>query len=169
MPLYSCTLRFDCAAPAGLFQRATFWRLPRQERRGVDAVGDGEKGSSSTLVHRAVTERRSHARYPIELDVRYIGSWTQRIPHEGSGKTRDFSSGGIFFSANQPLPKGHRVKLFINWPIPLNGTCPLQLVITGQIVRSSRDGVAVTILNHEFRTRGRYAGAPASIASNHNP
>ena len=119
--------------------------------------------------NRAVTERRSHARYAIELDVRYNGSWKQRIPREGSGKTRDFSSGGIFFSTNQPLPKGHRVKLFINWPIPLDGTCPLQLVITGLIVRSSRDGVAVTILNHEFRTRRRYAGAPASIASDHNP
>ena len=119
--------------------------------------------------NRAVTERRSHVRYSIELDVRYNGSCEQRVPHEGSGRTRDFSSGGIFFSTNQPLPPGNCVNLFIDWPIPLDGTCPLQLVITGKIVRSSRDGVAVKILHHEFRTRRRYAAAPASIASDHNP
>jgi hypothetical protein len=124
---------------------------------------------SVALANRAATERRSHARYPIELDVRYNGSWKQGVPHEGSGKTRDFSSGGIFFSTNQPLPKGSRVELFINWPIMLEGTCLLQLVITGKIVRSSRDGVAVTILNYKFRTRRRYAAAPASIVSDHSP
>ena len=128
---------------------------------------------SVALANRAAPERRSHARYPIELDVRYNGSWKQGVPHEGSGKTRDFSSGGIFFSTNQRLPKrlpkGCRVELFINWPILLEGTCLLQLVITGKIVRSFRDGVAVTILNHKFRTRRRYAGAPASIVSDHSP
>ena len=124
---------------------------------------------SVALANRADTERRSHARYPIELDLRYSGSWPQGVPYEGSGKTHNFSAGGIFFSTNQPLPKGRRIELFINWPILLEGTCLLQLVITGKIVRSSRDGVAVTILNHKFRTRRRYAAAPASIVSDHSP
>ena len=123
---------------------------------------------SLALANRAAIERRSHVRYPIELDVRYNGSWKKGVPHEGSGKTRDFSSGGIFFSTNQPLPKGRHVELFINWPILLEGTCPLQLVITARIVRSSRGGVAVTILNHNFRTRRTYAAAPASIVSDHS-
>jgi hypothetical protein len=125
--------------------------------------------SSVGLANRAATERRSHARYLMDLDVRYNGSWKQGVPHEGSGKTRDFSSGGIFFSTNQRLPKGRRVELFINWPILLEGTCLLQLVITGKIVRSSRGGVAVTILNHKFRTRRTYAAAPASSVSDHSP
>jgi hypothetical protein len=123
---------------------------------------------SVALANRAVIERRSHARYPIELDVRYNGSWKKGVPHEGSGKARDLSSGGIFFSTNQRLPKGRHVELFINWPILLEGTCLLQLVITGKILRSSRDGVAVTILNHKFRTRRRYSAAPASIVSDHS-
>ena len=117
----------------------------------------------------AVTERRSHVRYPIELDVRYNGSWKQRAPHKGSGKTRDLSSGGIFFSTNQLLPEGYRVKLFINCPMALEGAWSLQLAITGEIVRSSRQGVAVKILHREFRARRRYAAAPANIASDHNP
>jgi hypothetical protein len=124
---------------------------------------------SVALANRGATERRSHVRYPIELDVRYNCSWEQGVSDEGSGKTRDFSSGGIFLSTNQPLPKGCHVELFINWPLLLEGTCLLQLAITGKIVRSSRDGVAVRILNYKFRTRRRYAAAPARIVSDYSP
>jgi len=100
-------------------------------------------------------DRRSHPRYPIELDLRYRPlryGWAAR--KEGFGKTRDLSTGSVFFRADQPLPKGLPVELSMDWPVRLDGVCALQLWITGKVVRSCGPETAVKIIHHEFRTCG---------------
>ena len=100
-------------------------------------------------------ERRARLRYAVELDLRYKVTWRQQVLHEGSGKTYDFSRSGIFFSSYQALPKGLPVELLIDWPMLLDGVCPLQLRISGKVLRSSEAGTAVKIMRHEFCTRSR--------------
>jgi hypothetical protein len=105
-------------------------------------------------------ERRVRLRYAVELDLRYKLTWRHQVLHEGSGKTCDFSRNGVFFRADQDLPKGLSVELSIDWPMLLDGVCPLQLRIVGKVLRSSKAGTAVTIMRHQFCTRSRSAAAP---------
>jgi hypothetical protein len=100
-------------------------------------------------------ERRARLRYTVELDLRYKVTWRQQVLHEGSGKTCDFSRNGVFFRADQALPKGLAVELSIDWPMLLDGVCPLQLRISGKVLRSSEAGSAVKIMRHWFCTRSR--------------
>ena|ERR1700674_2252063 len=104
-------------------------------------------------------ERRARLRYAVELDLRYKLTWRQQVLHEGSGKTCDFSRSGIFFRADQALPKGLPVELSIDWPMLLDGVCPLQLRISARVLRSSKAGTAVKIMRHWFCTRSRYRAA----------
>jgi hypothetical protein len=99
-------------------------------------------------------DRRSHQRYPVELDLRYQMIHRRQVLSGGVGKTRDLSTKGVFFSAAQPLPKGLDVELSIDWPIRLGGLCPLQVKIAGKVLRSGVNGTAVLIRNYEFRTCG---------------
>jgi hypothetical protein len=48
---------------------------------------------------------------------------------------------------------GRMVELAVNWPARLGGTCPLQFIATGRVVRSEPDKAAVKIERYEFRTR----------------
>jgi len=99
-------------------------------------------------------ERRSHKRYPIELDLRYKLFNRARVMQEGLGRTCDLSTGGVLFRLDQSLPKGSRAELSVDWPLRLDGVCPLQVLISGQVVRSWAKAAVVRITHYEFRTRG---------------
>jgi hypothetical protein len=106
-------------------------------------------------------ERRGTSRFPLREDVRYkvVQSKTQKIT--GSGTTLNFGSGGILFTTEEILPVGRTVELSVNWPARLDGTCPLQFVATGRIVRAEPDRAAVRIERYEFRTRSVKIAATA--------
>jgi hypothetical protein len=72
-------------------------------------------------------------------------------------------SGGILFTTEDRLPVGRTVELSVNWPARLDGTCPLQFVATGRVVRSEDSRAAVRIDRYEFKTR-RVSGLAASAA-----
>jgi len=55
----------------------------------------------------------------------------------GAGRTLDVSSGGVLFDATRPLPVGMNVELSISWPALLHNVAPLQLVISGRIIRAN--------------------------------
>ena len=100
------------------------------------------------------TDRRSHRRYPVELDLRYKLIYGRRVLNGGLGKTRDISTKGVFFRADQALPRGRDIELSMDWPLRLGGLCPLQVKIAGKVLRSDESGTAVQIRHYEFRTRG---------------
>jgi hypothetical protein len=43
----------------------------------------------------------------------------------------------------------------MNWPVLLNESCPMKLMIYGCVIRSNEKGAAVAIERYEFRTQGR--------------
>jgi hypothetical protein len=100
-------------------------------------------------------ERRIKRRFQIDQEVRYKMLFGQRIAETGVGRTINISSGGVWFSTENMLTSGMPVELSMNWPVLLNDTCPMKLMIYGCVVRSNGKGAAVAIERYEFRTQGR--------------
>jgi len=71
----------------------------------------------------------------------------------GSGRTIDLSSSGLSFIADRPLPIGQNLVVSIDWPVPLDGSVKLQLIMSGIVVRTNGTVTALKIRRHEFRTR----------------
>jgi len=110
-------------------------------------------------------ERRSHQRYPIDLEIRCRALRSDIVV---LGKVCDISSGGVRFMSDCRqtvgnfsgiLAPGKKVELSIDWPILLDGTCRLQLRGQGRIVRSDEHGTAIEIEHHEFCTRKAQSAA----------
>jgi hypothetical protein len=101
----------------------------------------------------SASERRATSRFPFTEEVRYrvLNSRTGIIA--GSGKTLNMGSGGILFTTEQTLPLGRTVEVAVNWPARLDGTCPLQFVGIGRVVRAELNRAAVQIDRYEFKTR----------------
>ncbi|MGA2146290.1 MAG: hypothetical protein ABSH49_15150 [Bryobacteraceae bacterium] len=109
-------------------------------------------------------ERRMKRRFQIEQDVRYKMLYGQRIAETGSGRTLNISSGGVWFTTDSMLATGMPIELSMTWPVLLNDSCAMKLMIYGCVVRSNEKGAAVAIERYEFRTMGRAAQQPL----NHN-
>jgi len=97
-------------------------------------------------------ERRSDRRYDIGLDVRWKLIDRRRVLDSGIGKTLDVSSGGLLIETDRELPSGLNIELSIEWPVLLHNLVPLQLVVTGRVVRTREQRVGVRMVQHEFRT-----------------
>ncbi len=108
----------------------------------------------AATVTRRATERRLHHRYPISLKVDYRLLRKGQVDGFGSARTVDMASGGVLLDTQASLPPGSSIELFINWPMLLEGVCPLRLVMRGRIMRSDSRGVAIQTKQHEFRTAG---------------
>lgn len=110
-------------------------------------------------------DRRSDRRYGIHLDLRWKLIRRRRVLESGVGHTIDLSSGGILFDPGRQLPVGLNVELSISWPVLLRNTAPLQLIVSGRIVRGSHNRAAIAMTQHEFRTAGI---SPEQRAANNN-
>jgi len=88
-------------------------------------------------------ERRLKQRFPLEQDIRYKMLYGQRIAETGVGKTTNISSGGLWMTTESMLTSGMPVELSMTWPVLLNDTCPMKLMIYGCVVRSNEHGAAV--------------------------
>jgi len=109
-------------------------------------------------------ERRTKRRFQIEQEVRYKMLYGQRIAETGSGKTVNISSGGVWFTTEALLTSGMPIEVSMNWPVLLNDSCPMKLMIYGCVVRSNERGAAVAIERYEFRTQGRSIPVQPGIA-----
>ena len=110
----------------------------------------------------AMTDRRVTSRFPVQQELRYRLIQARTPAKMSLGKTLDISSGGILFTTTERLPTGRMVEIAMHWPARLHGTCPLQFVATGRVVRSDGSTAAVRIQRYEFRTRSANAQAAAS-------
>lgn len=99
-------------------------------------------------------DRRYDRRYEIALDVRWKLVRRRKVLDSGIGATIDISSGGILFEAGRHLPVGLNVELSISWPALLHNVAPMQLVVSGRIVRTHGSRTAIHMSQHEFRTAG---------------
>jgi len=103
---------------------------------------------------RIAGDRRQDRRYSLQLDCRWKLIRRRRVLDSGTGNTIDLSSGGLQFDAGRHLPEGLNVEVSINWPVLLHNVAPLQLVVSGRIVRARGRMIAVRSVQHEFRTIG---------------
>ena len=103
---------------------------------------------------RSERERRTKRRFQIDQEVKYKMLYGQRIAETGTGRTINISSGGVWFSTESMLTSGMPVELSMSWPVLLNDSCPMKLMIYGCVVRSNERGAAVAIERYEFRTQG---------------
>lgn len=110
-------------------------------------------------------ERRTKRRFQIEQEVRYKMLYGQRIAETGSGRTINISSGGVWFTTEAMLTSGMPIELSMSWPVLLNDSCPMKLMIYGCVVRSNDKGAAVAIERYEFRTQGRTMQPAAMTAA----
>jgi len=97
-------------------------------------------------------ERRRDKRYGMQLQLRWKLVRRRRLIDTGTGCTVNMSSGGIRFEAGRDMPAGLNVELAIAWPILLLNVAPMQLFITGRILRSGNGWAAIRTVTHEFRT-----------------
>jgi hypothetical protein len=74
--------------------------------------------------------------------------------------TCDLSTGGIGFRCRKPLPVGSHIEITVAWPAKYAETYPIDLVITGFVVRSDSGRTAVRMTSRKFRTDTVAATAP---------
>jgi hypothetical protein len=119
-------------------------------------------------------DRRCDRRYQIQLELRWKLIRRRKVLFSGEGRTVDLSSGGLLFDAGRPLPAGLNVEISAAWPVLLREQTPMQLSISGRIVRSHGNLTAIRMVQHEFRTAGsgidrnRNTPAPAFLVNKGN-
>ena len=113
-----------------------------------------ESYEDGTFNGKADRDRRIKRRFQIDQEVKYKMLYGQRIAETGVGRTMNVSSGGVWFSTENMLTSGMPVELSMTWPVLLNESCPMKLMIYGCVVRSNERGAAVAIERYEFRTQG---------------
>ena len=119
----------------------------RNEAAGLTKVQPLSRTSGST-------DRRTKARYNMELGVRFFP------PGMGArfcavGKTVNVSSGGLLIVSPCQVSERTELQLMLEWPSKLDGRIPLQLVVRGTVVRSEPTRFAVALRSHHFRTMKR--------------
>ena len=95
-------------------------------------------------------DRRLRVRYAIEQDVRYRVIQNRQCLGSGSGRTRNLSSCGVWFTTEQMLQAGQSVELTVDWPAP-DDLHPLKLMLYGTVMRAGEGGAALAIRRYQFR------------------
>ena len=108
-------------------------------------------------------ERRKKARFPLHREMRYKLLENDTIVASGMGQTIDMGSGGIAFQIDQPLTLGAFIELSISWPVLLEDSCPMRLIVFGRVVRSAGRRTACTVDKYEFRTQARAVRSIATV------
>ena len=96
-------------------------------------------------------DRRLRVRYVIEQNIRYRVIHDRECLGSGSGKTRNLSSCGVWFTTEQLLEAGQSVELTVDWPVPADDVHPLKLMLYGTIMRAGEGGAALAIRRYHFR------------------
>ena len=134
------------------------WNLTQQ---GVNARPNDSKsnGLAQPPLERQA-DRRCKDRFPIELEVRFFALDTEPRWY-ASGRTVNISSSGILLTSSRVPAEGTDVQLMMEWPAPLDGRVPLQLVAIGSVVRLDASGFAVACVSYQFRTMKKLMGQTA--------
>ena len=100
-------------------------------------------------------ERRSKARFPLRLGVRYhtLSGGPSLV---GVGRTVNMSSCGLLIATDEPIVRaGARMQLTVDWPFLLHGITPLQLIVSCRVTRCLPEEFAVKLDQYQFRTKKR--------------
>src|ERR1035438_4973014 len=100
-------------------------------------------------------ERRSKMRFPIHRDLGYKLLEHDVVIESGMGETIDMASGGMAFQIERSLKVGAFVELSISWPVLLDDSCAMRLIVFGRIVRAWGKRSACCVDRSEERRVGR--------------
>ena len=95
-------------------------------------------------------ERRKCTRYTLAFPIRYRVVPRNGPPLTGRGTTCDISSAGLSFLCREALPMGSHIEMVAQWPANADGRCPLDLKMTGFVVRSNQGSAAVRVTSHKL-------------------
>jgi len=107
------------------------------------------------LIKDLAVERRKKTRFPINREMRYKVLEGDTIVGFGTGTTLDMASGGMAFISEHQLTAGSFIELSVSWPVLLQDSCPMRLIVFGRVVRSAGRHTACTVNKYEFRTQAR--------------
>ena len=111
-----------------------------------------------------LSDRRDNRRYEIRLPLHYSVSQKGAMPRSGSGTTCDLSTGGLSFRCRRALPVGTHIEMSVEWPPRFGDIYPIDLVMTGFIVRSTGGRTAVRVSSRKFRVSAEAAVAYQATA-----
>jgi PilZ domain len=100
-------------------------------------------------------ERRTKKRFPIHRELRYKLLENDVVTETGIGETLDLASGGVAFQIDHPLKVGTYVELSISWPVLLDDSCAMRLIVSGRVVRIWGKRSACRVEKYDFRTQAR--------------
>jgi hypothetical protein len=100
-------------------------------------------------------ERRSKARFPLRLTVRYH-TVSGGPAQGGAGRTVNISSCGLLIATDEAMVRaGSRLQMTLDWPFLLHGVTPLQLVVSCRVTRCLEEEFAVKLDQYQFKTKKR--------------
>jgi hypothetical protein len=76
------------------------------------------------------------------------------VVYIGTGRTRNFSGEMLCFEVDQSTLRKGTMELRILWPVRLQNICQLELVVTGQLVRTETSAAVLRMESREFQTLG---------------
>jgi hypothetical protein len=93
--------------------------------------------------------------------MRYKVTGDGAPPVSGNGSTVNMGSGGVAFATQHMLKPGNFVELSIHWPVLLDDSCPMRLIVFGRVLRAQNNAAVCSIDKYEFRTAARTFQAAA--------
>jgi hypothetical protein len=76
----------------------------------------------------------------------------------GTGMTFELSAFGLSFRCRKPLPVGAHIEMVVEWPAKYQDEHPVDLQLTGFVIRSDSGRTAMNITSRRFRV---HAAVPA--------
>jgi len=107
---------------------------------------------------------RAPQNFSIRQDVRYESLGKRGFFGYGTGTSIEISSRLIRFTTETDLRPGQKIRLAMDWPIMLSGSCRLQLQICGCVIESRPGQATAEIGRYEFRTLPKQEGVVASAS-----
>ncbi len=107
-------------------------------------------------MERMAFERRTTRRYDLHLPVHFRVSQKGAVARWGTGTTREMSTTGLSFRTRKPLPIGAHVEVIVDWPAKYADEQPIDLQLTGFIVRSDSSRTAVKVTSRRFRINSHF-------------
>lgn len=105
---------------------------------------------------RNAQERRTTKRYDLHLPVHYRISQKGESSKWGSGTTREMSTNGLSFRTRRELPVGSHIEMIVDWPAKYGDDQPIDLQLTGFVVRSDAGKTAVRVTSRRFRINSHF-------------
>jgi hypothetical protein len=94
--------------------------------------------------------RRACPRYDMRLALRYRISQKIDFQRWSTGMTCELSVKGLSFETRRDVPVGSHIEIRVDWPAKHGENAPLELRITGVVIRSVNGKVAVRAMSHRF-------------------